>query len=31
VDFLDLGRLMAMSFQAAGQSGLECAGTVPCP
>ena len=31
VDFLDLGLMKSQFFQPPGPSGLECAGTVPCP
>ena len=31
VDFLDLGMMKSLFFQPPGPSGLECAGTVPCP
>ena len=31
VDFLDLGRMKAQFFDLPGPSGLDCAGTIPCP
>ena len=31
VDFLDLGLMKAQFFQPPGPSGLDCAGTIPCP
>ena len=31
VDFLDLGRMKAQFLGPPGPSGLDCAGTIPCP
>jgi len=31
VDFLDLGRMKTQFLGSPGPSGLDCAGTIPCP